>query len=264
MILLKIVRMILIMLLLMLGVGGILVATAIDTFLKQPTSVLALAKLWYRTLLLIMNVRVQSVGRYTHQGALVCSNHISWLDIPVLGSVLPSYFLSKAELRSVPVLGWLAHHAGTLFIERGGKQITQVKALMQAYLSQDHCLTFFPEATTGNGYAIRQFHPRLFSAAIETSTPILPVALEYRCQTQPELKVAFGDESMATNLWRVLGRWRTDVTVTLLPTLQTEDMERKVLADTAMHMIADVLNLPHERRGLNFRAPLPSDPPSLD
>jgi 1-acyl-sn-glycerol-3-phosphate acyltransferase len=232
-------------------------AGILDAFSHKQTITLKFAQFWYQLLLRTMNVHVEVYGRYSHQGLLICSNHISWLDIPVLGSVLPTYFLSKAELRRLPILGWLAHHAGTLFIKRGAGQIDEVKQLMRAYLDADHCLTFFPEATTGNGKAIRRFHPRLFSSAIETKTPLLPVSIQYLTNTQPELNIDFGDESMAVNLWRVLGRWQTRVKVTLLPIIQSENQERKVLADMAMNAIAESLNLPAERRGLDFRVLMP-------
>ncbi|MEN9865689.1 MAG: hypothetical protein RL748_1279, partial [Pseudomonadota bacterium] len=60
---------------------------------------------------------------YPHQGhfkpeppALVVANHVSWLDIFVLNSLYPSQFVSKIEVRGWPVLGWLSHRAGTIFI----------------------------------------------------------------------------------------------------------------------------------------------------
>jgi 1-acyl-sn-glycerol-3-phosphate acyltransferase len=261
MVLLKIFRLTILFLTVLIGVLFIAFSTLVSAFSHKPTLTLWLAQKWYRLLLLVMNIRVETEGHYDHQGALVCSNHITWLDIPVIGSILPTYFLSKAEVRQVPVIGWLAHHAGTLFIHRGGGQLNEVKGLMREYLSSDHCLTFFPEATTGNGFAIRQFHPRLFAAAIETGTPLLPVSVHYTTKTQTKLNVDFGDESMGENVWRILGRWQTTVKVTLLPVIQTEELERKVLADTAMNIIAESLHLPPERRGLSFREPLPAMPP---
>ncbi|EAR09585.1 acyltransferase domain protein [Reinekea blandensis MED297] len=211
-------------------------------------------------MLVIMNVRVIQHGEYAHQAAMICANHISWLDIPVIGSQIPTYFLSKAELRQIPIVGWMAHQAGTLFIKRGAGEIGEVRSLIEDYLSRDHCLTFFPEATTGNGYGLRQFHPRLFAAAIDSQTPVLPVALSYHCASQPELTIAFGDESLGANLWRVLGRWRTDVHLTLLPLQSEPQQTRRQLADKSMHLIADALNLPAQRRGLDLRAPMPEGP----
>lgn len=263
MVLLKVVRLIALIGLLLLGVLAISLFSVLrlvsQTLYQNLT--LKLTGLWYRALLVVVNFKVQVKGEYQHQAALICSNHISWLDIPVLGSVVPTYFLSKAELRDTPILGWLAHQAGTLFIHRGTGQITEVKQLIQSYLSTDHCLTFFPEATTGNGLAIRKFHPRLFSAAIETETLVLPIAIEYHTNTQAHLNVDFGDESMGANLWRILGRWRTEVSIHILPTLDTSGQERKKIAEQAMHRIADALNLAADKRGLDLRAPLPSRQP---
>jgi 1-acyl-sn-glycerol-3-phosphate acyltransferase len=242
---------------LLLGVIFVLIALIIDAVVGRPMSILVFAKLWYQLLLVIMNIKVQTIGEYHHIGTLVASNHVSWLDIPVVGSVLPSYFLSKAEVKKIPILGWLAKHAGTLFIQRGGGQIEETRTLMETYLSNDHCLTFFPEATTGDGYSIRQFHPRLFAAAIDSATAVMPVAIQYQLKRQENLEIGFGDESLVENLWRVLGRWRTDVKVYLLPTIQTAGLDRKTLADSCMNSVADALNIPVSHRNIGFKSELP-------
>ncbi|WP_320826282.1 lysophospholipid acyltransferase family protein [Reinekea sp.] len=258
MVFIKVCRLIALAAALICAVFFVVVASLLDSLARRPLTLSWCAQRWYRLLLGILNVRVTLVGLAPQQGVLICSNHISWLDIPVIGSRLTTAFLAKAELRALPLLGWLAHRAGTLFIQRGGGQSDQINRSIQGYLTQNRCLTFFPEATTGNGYAIRQFHPRLFAAAIGTGTPVLPLALQYQTGAQGTLEIGFGDESLAENLWRILGRWRTDVSIQLLPVIQTEQLQRKALAAEAMHQIADVLNLPTERRGLNFRAPLPA------
>lgn len=257
MLLVKFIRVVCLFFLLLFGVLLVVIASIIDAIARRPLTILNVAQLWYTLLLLVMNIHVERVGDYKPEGMLIASNHVSWLDIPVLGSTLPCYFLSKAEVKKIPILGWLATHAGTLFIQRGNGQIEQVRSLMQHYLDNDHCLNFFPEATTGDGYSIRQFHPRLFAAAIDSRVPVMPVSIEYKLKRQKSLEIGFGDESLPTNLWRVLGRWRTDVKVQLLPTIQSADLNRKSLADTCMHSIADALELPHTHRGIGFKDPLP-------
>lgn len=257
-------RLLLLMCLVIFGAVAVLLLKITERKATGRTRILTLGKVWYRALLRVMNVRVTCVGTYHHQGAMICSNHISWLDIPVIGSQLPTYFLSKAELRTIPVLGWMAHQAGTLFIQRGRGDIHELRSLIEAYLSRDHCLTFFPEATTGNGYGLRQFHPRLFAAAIDSHTPVLPIALKYQEGTQPHLPIAFGDESLGANLWRVLGRWRTDVQLSVLPLQDVQGQTRRHLADVSMHMIGDALSLPAERRNLDLRGPMPEGPPSVN
>ena len=257
MLLVKLIRIFCLVCLLIIGVVFIILATIIDTIIRRPVAILKVAQLWYSLLLLIMNIRVKTKGQQHHSGMLIASNHISWLDIPVLGSVLPCYFLSKAEVKNIPILGWLATHAGTLFIQRGGGQNEQVQSLMKHYLSNNHNISFFPEATTGDGYSIRQFHPRLFAAAIDSKVPVMPVAIRYKLKHQTSLDIGFGDESMFTNLWRVLGRRRTDVELQLLPVIQPSGVDRKNLASTCMHSIADALELPQTHRGIGFKSPLP-------
>ncbi|MHA7880059.1 MAG: lysophospholipid acyltransferase family protein [Saccharospirillum sp.] len=202
------------------------------------------ARIWYRSLLAVMNVKVTTrLATVEHRG-LIVANHLSWLDIPVLGSVLPTYFLSKAEVRRYPLIGWLANQAGTLFIERGTHQLEVVRDLMQTRLTEGHFLTFFPEGTTGDGLTLKPFHPRLFAAAIETGMPVFPVALDYRTdRTQPQQPIAFGKESFAANVWRVLGQWRTQVHITAFPPLESAGMPRRALAEQSRQIIAEGLGL---------------------
>jgi lyso-ornithine lipid O-acyltransferase len=74
---------------------------------------------WYRRALEIIGVEVSCRSAPVPGPALVVANHVSWLDIPVLGSVLDVRFLSKAEVARWPLIGLLARRNGTLFIRRG-------------------------------------------------------------------------------------------------------------------------------------------------
>jgi len=47
----------------------------------------------------ILNIEIQVEGQQPEQTGLLVSNHISWIDIPVVGAVIPSLFLSKAEVK---------------------------------------------------------------------------------------------------------------------------------------------------------------------
>jgi 1-acyl-sn-glycerol-3-phosphate acyltransferase len=122
-------------------------------------------------------VRVQGVAPGT--AALVASPHHSWLDIPVLGGVMDCAFLSKAEVRQWPVVGWLAARAGTLFVRRGERRSAEeAVARMEEAIAAGREVVFFPEGTTTSG-ELRRFRPRLFAAAVTTGAPVQPVALVY-------------------------------------------------------------------------------------
>ncbi len=49
---------------------------------------------------------------------LAVANHVSWLDIFVLMALYPSGFIAKQSIRHWPVVGTLAAHVGTVFINR--------------------------------------------------------------------------------------------------------------------------------------------------
>jgi lyso-ornithine lipid O-acyltransferase len=96
----------------------------------------------------IVGLRIVKEG--DHQ--IMVSNHISWLDIIVLGRFLPAHFVAKSEILIWPVIGYLAKQAGTIFIRRGDKQ--QVKATAEEMLwllKQNSTIIAFPEGTTDQG-----------------------------------------------------------------------------------------------------------------
>jgi len=69
----------------------------------------------------IIGIDIQIHGTPHQAPVFIVANHISWLDIIIISSVLPVSFLSKAEIRSWPIIGTLAAKAGTLFIKRGSR-----------------------------------------------------------------------------------------------------------------------------------------------
>lgn len=125
-----------------------------------------------RRLIHVFNIQVQVHGEIPRQPALWVSNHISWLDIPVLGSGARVFFLAKAEIENWPIFGKLAKGGGTLFIQRGSGDSIRIKEQMTEFLKQDIPVLFFPEATTTDGTKVKKIHGRLLGAAIDAQRPI--------------------------------------------------------------------------------------------
>lgn len=108
---------------------------------------------WASRLMAILEIDVQVCGAVPggalggalpQSGAVLVANHVSWLDIHVLHSLLPARFISKAEVRHWPLLGRLALAAGTLFISREKKSdAIRVNQAMAAELQAGECLAFF-------------------------------------------------------------------------------------------------------------------------
>lgn len=135
---------------------------------------------WNKRLCNIFNAHISVLGKSNTGATLYVMNHISWFDIPALASLQPLHFLSKSEVRDWPVIGWLSHRAGTLFIRRGANGAAK-KSLGEIThcLQQGGSVMLFPEGTTTDGSQLRNFHGRLLQAAIDANVKIQPIALRY-------------------------------------------------------------------------------------
>ena len=99
-------------------------------------------------------------------GGLLVSNHLSYLDVPVMASLTPAVFVAKHEIKSWPVIGWLARLAGTLFIDRGRRMdVAPVNAAVQTALEGGALVVVFPEGTSSNGRTVLPFKSSLLEPA---------------------------------------------------------------------------------------------------
>lgn len=140
---------------------------------------------WARRLLRVLGVRAQlGLPPRLPGGALLVCNHVSWLDIYLIYAAQRVHFVSKAEVRTWPVAGWLAQKSGTLFIERGRRSDTaRIIPEMHDLMQDGAWVAVFPEGTTSDGRALRRFMPSLLQPAVNLNCPVVPAALHYRTLT---------------------------------------------------------------------------------
>lgn len=186
--------------------------------------------------------KVRLTGNLPAQPMLWLANHLSWTDIALLGMLQPMAFLAKSEVRQWPLLGWLAAEAGTQFIRRGGSDSGALNRLLSAELQQGHNLLIFPEGTTTDGATLRTFHSRLLACAIETGTPIQPVAIRYLRDGQADPIAPFiGDDDLLSHLFRLLAADVAVVEVQLLQPIDSRGMERNRLGRACHTAVAEAL-----------------------
>lgn len=196
---------------------------------------------WYRQLTPMLGLKVQAQGLPADH-ALLVANHISWLDVPVLGSLAPMTFLSKAEVRQWPIIGWMSAQIGTLFIKRGGHQTAELIDHIAATVREQQPVVIFPEGTTSNGHQLRRFHPRLLAAAQQPHIDVQPVAIRYGTNANPDPTAPFiGDDTLLAHLWRILGQSQIEVEVRFLEVIATADVDRRTLANACELHIARTL-----------------------
>lgn len=198
---------------------------------------------WLHKCAEIIGIDIQVNGSPSASPLFVVANHISWLDILIISSVLPTSFLSKEEVRNWPFLGALAAKAGTLFIKRGSKNAaSNAIDLIKTKLSAGHSVASFPEAKTTDGTSVHQFHPRLFAAAIDTETHVQPTALRYPAEDGPNQHVPYVNHpNLINHAFRIMSAKYTVAEVTFCDPIPSEGMLRKELADRAKEAILNII-----------------------
>jgi 1-acyl-sn-glycerol-3-phosphate acyltransferase len=202
-------------------------------------------RVWSAQLLDILAVRIHcdTPLSVTTQG-LIVSNHISWLDVFVLNALVPMRFVAKSEVRAWPVFGWLCARAQTLFIERGNaRAAARMNVQMAELLKCGECLAVFPEGTTTDGAQLAHFHASLLQPAIDADVPLYPFALRYESKDgQRSMVAAYIDElSFGASLWQILSSRELSVRVHATPVIAEHGSDRRALAQTAQHNIAQAL-----------------------
>jgi len=190
----------------------------------------------------IAGARVRVKGRAIGPHTLLVSNHVSWLDILVLGGATDCAFVSKNELGH-PFIHWLADQNATVYVKRTHRKGTKDQAVGIAQaLECGKPVMLFPEGTTSPGTHLLPFRSALLEAAnfAARDVEIRPIAIDYG---KAAGEIGWWDEPGKDNVLRLLGRRRTlPVTVNILEPLHRTG-DRKQLAHAAREAIAQRLGL---------------------
>jgi 1-acyl-sn-glycerol-3-phosphate acyltransferase len=166
-----------------------------------------------------MGIAMRVEGEYPERGAVI-SNHLGYLDIVVFAALHRCVFVSKAEIRKWPVLGWMTTMSGTVYVERGrGGSAMRAKGGMQAAAEAGLPVVFFPEGTTSNGETVLKFHSGILALAIDSGEPVTAAYVRYRLTEDngPGVTVAdvcyWDDTPLVLHIFRLLGLREIEVEV---------------------------------------------------
>jgi lyso-ornithine lipid O-acyltransferase len=205
---------------------------------------------WNNRLCHIFKAHINIRGEMSTEATLYVMNHISWFDIPVLASQQPLHFLSKAEVKSWPLIGWFTQRAGTLFIQRGveGAAENSLNEITQC-LQSGGSVVVFPEGTTTDGSGLRNFHGRLLQAAINAKVKIQPIALRYPYKAGINPYVPYIDDmSFMDSVFGLAKSKPLNVELHFLQSIdhhlnESDEISNKQLALIARQEIAKKLNI---------------------
>jgi 1-acyl-sn-glycerol-3-phosphate acyltransferase len=134
---------------------------------------------WCRFACRVLGIRVTSHGAMPRSGLLVC-NHLSYLDIIVLSSIRPCIFVAKRDVAGWPLFGWLAHAAGTIFVDRQ-RPLTTAFAVnrIHAAIATGLPVVLFPEGTSSDGSTVLPFKSSLLESAVQLRCPVAACTVGY-------------------------------------------------------------------------------------
>ncbi|MEO9600997.1 lysophospholipid acyltransferase family protein [Parasphingorhabdus sp.] len=173
--------------------------------------ILHLPNPWPRTFLkaaaFACGARVKIIGTPIKRDVFFISNHLSWVDIAILGGHSGTAFVSKEEIGNWPIIGWLCRLNDTVFVSRSDRMgiADQINQLRDA-LEETWAITIFPEGTTTDGSTLLPFKAPLLKV-LEPPPPgimVQPIFLNYG---KDAYEVSWpGEESAQSNAWRLLTR----------------------------------------------------------
>jgi 1-acyl-sn-glycerol-3-phosphate acyltransferase len=210
-----------------------------------------LPRFYHRVCCRILGIRVIQQGAPSgDHPVLFVSNHTSYLDITILGSVIAGSFVSKAEVADWPFFGWLAKLQRTVFIDRRGSRADHHRDDIGARLEKGDDLILFPEGTSSDGNRILPFKTALFSVAErrvqDRAITVQPVSVAYtRIDGLPigrewrPLFAWYGGMDMGSHICNVISLGKLTVEVAFHPPLDMAAIGREAAPRTFRRLVAD-------------------------
>lgn len=208
--------------------------------------------LWFhRAVSRALGVRTRMSGAVADGSVLYVANHLSWLDIPVLGSRLYGSFVAKAEVGAMPVVGSLANMQNTIYVDRSQRHRSADQAGgIRERLAEGGNVILFPEGTSNDGVHILPFKSTLFAVVEGEGTEhfrIQPVTIAYThlnglpLTRNRLMDIAWvGDMELAPHAVDVMGLGRMMAHVALhSPVHRSDFADRKALARHCREVIAE-------------------------
>ncbi len=216
---------------------------------------------YHRLVCFILGIKVRIHGQRSDvTPTLYVCNHVSYLDIEVLGGLIPGSFVAKAEVATWPFFSTLAKAQRTIFIERRTGNTSKSRDEMMSRLNTGDNLLLFPEGTSSDGTRVLPFRSALFGVAQlrreEKPIAVQSVAIAYtRLDGIPlgrywrPLFAWFGDLDLVPHLWQMVCLGETEAVVTFFPPVDIDRLgDRKKLAEFCFGQVSSAVQAANSGR----------------
>ncbi|MEM1204737.1 MAG: lysophospholipid acyltransferase family protein [Acidobacteriota bacterium] len=166
-------------------------------------------RFWARGMCRGFGARVRVEGKPPVGPFFLVSNHVSYVDIPLLASGIHGSFVAKADLAGWPLIGRAFRVADTIFIDRGRKRdLLRVITEVDASLARNLGVVLFPEGTSGKGDCILPLKPSILDLAARRGMPVHYANITYTTpdgEPPPSRSVCWwGDEAFFPHFKRLI------------------------------------------------------------
>ena len=179
-------------------------------------------------------------------GAMIAANHVSWIDICAISTVRSTRFIAKSEIRDWPLAGWVAEHAGTIFIRRERRKDTaRIADRVHEALVAGDCVGLFPEGQTTEGDTILKFHSSLFEPAVANAAHVHPCAIRYERADGTLCREAtyVGETTFPQSVGLVFRQRGVVARLAFAPPIESAGRKRRELAQLAHQAVANLLGV---------------------
>lgn len=179
-------------------------------YLVLPARRAAIARRWHAAMARILGLRATIAGEPPRGAFLLVANHLGYVDVLLLGSVLECVFVAKADIRGWPLLGGLAASTGTIFIDRASRRDTlRVGDAIERALASGRGVVVFPEGTSTDGTSVLPFKSSLLDVAARERLPVHYARIGYSIA-----EAAWGgDEPFGSHVLRLMQQPRIEATL---------------------------------------------------
>ena len=223
----------------------ILFKTFLQIFTKRISQ--KLVRIFHKLVLWLINIDVEVIGNrnLNNVPTLYVSNHLSYLDIPVLGSAINGRFIAKNEISNWPIIGYLSKVGETIFTNRNLRFLKTNKSIISDYISRGDNIILFPEGTTSDGIRVLKFKSSLLTSLEQKNIFIQPIVINYESINGMPLNrwlkpiiAWYGDMDLQLHLINILKLFSIKAKITMLPALNGRNFSnRKDMTSTLHHAI---------------------------